>query len=716
MVNPLTGLRAIVRDIGEHGRTMLGALFSGGRNTSADRDAKSILQNQRNQPWLTALTWRIARTAASQEWELYRSARGPAARTAAKSFEARQRDYRAKTGSATEWQPVEQHPVLDFLNNGNAELSGHQVQSLTYQYLDLTGDCFWLIERGPGGQPVAPWPVPAHWIEQIAVPDNPYFKVTVNGWSDAIPASDVIYFRVPAALNPYGRGLGVAVTLADELETDEYAARHISSFFKNRARPDFLVMGKLSPTDTKRLEREWVAESRGFWNAFKPRFLSGTDFKIHEMSQSFQSMEFTALRKFGRDYLAQVLGVPLEIMGIVENSNRSTIDVADYLFMRHTIVPRLELVRSTLQKTLVAAMDPTLSLEYRDPVPEDRTAILDSMGRAPWAYTVDEWRATAEHDPLADEAGRVFMIPANLYAVATPADMQAEPEPSTPAGAVQEAAPEIVIIERAPAPVPSVRREAVLSLTPEEIDDVAASVDPATLGAEIRPAITETVARFGQHAIEEMGFSLDFNLSDPNVTAFLRDTAGDRIKDLYNETTRQALRDTLAEGVSGGETMAELQERIVGEFDAARGYRSHNIARTETNRAANFGAMEGYRDAGIKRTQWLATRGGQNRDTHAPGAGLDQQIREIGTKFQSPGGGTAMYPGGFGIAAEDCQCQCRVVGYLGKATTEAQRKALWADFQRQQAGHVRTLRAGLRRGFDKQQRAALAELRRVAER
>lgn len=52
--------------------------------------------------------------------------------------------------------------------------------------------------------------------------------------------------------------------------------------------------------------------------------------------------------------------------------------------------------------------------------------------------------------------------------------------------------------------------------------------------------------------------------------------------------------------------------------------------------------------------QWDATLDGKTRDTHRR---LDGQIREVDEPFEIDGK-TAMQPGGFGLAEEDCNCRC----------------------------------------------------------
>jgi hypothetical protein len=96
---------------------------------------------------------------------------------------------------------------------------------------------------------------------------------------------------------------------------------------------------------------------------------------------------------------------------VLEHSNRSTIDAADFLMARYVLEPRLEFLRTTLQERFVPEYDERLIVEYVDPAVEDRAQQLEAATAAPWAMTVDEWRALQGAPPLEDkEAGALHFV------------------------------------------------------------------------------------------------------------------------------------------------------------------------------------------------------------------------------------------------------------------------------------------------------------------
>lgn len=106
----------------------------------------------------------------------------------------------------------------------------------------------------------------------------------------------------------------------------------------------------------------------------------------------------------------------------------------------------------------------------------------------------------------------------------------------------------------------------------------------------------------------KIDLALRFDQVNPVVDQYVRTTAFTHVQGI-NQTTRNQLRVTLAEGIRLGETIPELSDRIAAVFDAARSWRTDLIARTETAQAfafANHAALELlFKDGLIKYRKWL---------------------------------------------------------------------------------------------------------------
>jgi len=104
----------------------------------------------------------------------------------------------------------------------------------------------------------------------------------------------------------------VAEALADELDTDEFAAKFTKSFFFNRARPDLVIFRKdLDREEAKRLERDFVDKNRGFWRAFNPYLMPG-ELQIKELAANLRNIGLANLRAFERDRFRSGVGSGVE--------------------------------------------------------------------------------------------------------------------------------------------------------------------------------------------------------------------------------------------------------------------------------------------------------------------------------------------------------------------------------------------------------------------
>ena len=402
---------------------LLAGIFPGASGPPPTKGARERIAAYADMPWLHAVAGKVADAFAATRWRLL-VVRRPGAARAVKLAEIQRAPLgerqallaaRKQAGELTE---VTDHPLLGLLDGGNPYMTGLALRRLTALHWDLEGEAFWLKERNGLRTPVGAWPIPPHWVTATPTPTNPAYRVSFRGWQGMIPDTEMLWLPNHNPENPYGRGSGFARALADELETDEYAAKHMRQTFFNQARPDFLVFPKAPATWTEperiRLQHDWEAQHQGFWRAFKARF-SSRELGIHEFGvHDFRHLQMVQLRQFERDLIVQVFGVPPEIMGILENANRATIEAADFLFARWVLVPRLEAFRAILQERLVPEYDDRLILDYVSPIKEDREYQLKVAQVAPWSRTVDEWRGLQDLAPLDDGRGHIFYVPVML--------------------------------------------------------------------------------------------------------------------------------------------------------------------------------------------------------------------------------------------------------------------------------------------------------------
>lgn len=124
---------------------------------------------------------------------------------------------------------------------------------------------------------------------------------------------------------------------------------------------------------------------------------------------------------------------------------------------------------------------------------------------------------------------------------------------------------------------------------------------------------------------------------------------------------KRSIKAEVSRGIVSGESWNVIASHIAmgmrSPFNSAYN-RAVRIARTEGHRIQQEAALNCQERAKSKGAdvvkQWDSTLDGVTRPTHRA---LDGQVREVEEAFEA-NGMSAMYPGGFGIASEDCNCRC----------------------------------------------------------
>jgi hypothetical protein len=711
-----------------------------GQRTVPRRGQEKLLQAYAEMPWVRAVVGKIAESIAATEWVALRSKNvtdGAEAAAAARFYSKAGPVRRKRLRKQMELEELPGHALLDLLEKGNDFHTGQTIDELTQAHLELVGEAFWLKERNGRGQPTELWSIPPNWVVDTPAPGKTEqaFLFRVDGVETSIPMSEVIWYKKADPWLPYGRGVGTGRSLGDELDTDEYAAKHMKAWFVNGAIPDLLVSADgLAPGDTERLEQDWLDKQQGWWNRFKPYFV-GKKLSVEKLTSSFQEMGLGQLRKDQRDVIIHTWGVAPEMFGITENSNRANITGAFYQYARWVLVPRLELRRVFMQTRLVPDFDPGLIIDYESPVEEDKAHVLSVMTAAPWAFTADEWREEAGRAELEDDRGNVHAVPFNLIFTdelgsvgaigggggGTPAEPDEPEEPEEPEGNGPPANdPEAPTEPEVPATAEPSTKQPELSPEAEQvIGEVIEAIQADTLDDAIRPIMGDTVVEFGKMTVDDLTPEYNFDELNPFVVEHLKHGRKQKIVGANNKT-RSKIRKSLSDGMIEGESLDDLQERVEQEFIDAIGRRAYVISRTETVNAANFGAMEGIKQSGLPYKSWLAVVDDATRPGHAE-MGAEPPI-PLGDIFVNPASGyTTQFPGNFGVASEDIQCRCSVLGEfapeeggaaVSRLPTEEQRAAAWRTFEADRQPFERRMALSVQEAFGEQQTAAVAALRR----
>jgi HK97 family phage portal protein len=732
----LEGLRTRIADMisptkqlatqGEVAPFVAGAVTS---RQTVRRGTAELMRAYRDLPWLRAVVHRIAESIASQQFTLFvqtnpRNGRAVLNRKLRRANFVKRRKMMNRLKSHGELREIEHHPMLDLLERGNSLLDGMAVQQLTQTYLDMKGEAFLMHTDNAQGMPIALWPLPPHWVSDLPRLDRQAFQLSVRGFRSNVPAEQMLFCKDPDPENPYGRGSGVAESLADELDSDEYASQFIKSFFSNGGIPDAVFsFDGASEEDVKAAEVAYANKYRGPTKAHRVAFFN-QKVAVDKLTHEFKDLPLVELRKFFRDTVHQVFGVPPEILGIIVNSNRATIDAAGFLYALWVLMPRLERLRTCYQNQLAPLFDERLIVDFESPIPEDRAFKLEAMGKTPWNYTRAEIRDLGGEESHG-EVDDAYIMPLNLFERPVSAEEPVAPPEEAPAPEPEDVddAPEIVDDDKL------IGRRRMLLLptrhpksnghskvfTQGEIPNLLEQLNPEKLTAPVMPIHSAELQKWGNQTMGALGVEPAFNMLNPLVVDHLESVAAVKLSEQVNETTIRAIQTSLSEGAAAGEGIAQIARRVETVFAAATGPRATMIARTEVLRSSNFATWTAQSFSGVvPQRQWIATGDDLTRDTHADE--LDTQIVGIANPFQIPSSGlTAMFPGDFGAPEEDINCRCTTIAVLeeGRAIDSAITKQTFREDLKRRQRWESKLRAALRKGFREQQKDVLEALGRV---
>ncbi len=680
------------------------------------RGSWELLLAYREMPELRQIVQRICESFAAQEWTVSVPKRGGKAvrsKNLTRGTHSARQKRAARMLKAGELHLLESDPLLDLLERGNDVMTGFDVRQVMATHYELVGECFAWKERNALGMPEKLWPLPPHWVTDIPTVGQEFYELSIGGRPIKLHSRDVFAMRDPDVYNPYGRGAGLAMALGDELDSSEYASEFVKAFFYNGAQPSGIVsFPDTLEEEVKIVEEKWDERHRGQDRAHRWHFFN-KDAKVTALGVAFKDLSVVELRKFLRSVVRETWGVPPEVVGLIENSNRATIESAVFIFATMILAPRLERWRIAIQTQLVPDFDDRKVVDYVSPIPEDKEYKLKVGQAQPSALTRGEWRELSGHEPH-EGVDDVYLQPLTVFE--RPADQVGVVEP--PRGPAPETPP--------PPGAPKPEEEPAKGLLPRakasaiDLSDIDQVVDAALID-ELRKQVTtefwsEELAAWGRDVLEDLGLNVGFNLVNPRVAQHLDEVAGERIG-WINDTTREALRVALAAGVDAGEGHADLAKRVQAVIQDASYRRAMLISRTEVPRSANFATHEAFKQSGVvPQKEWVATRDNRVRDTHLA---LDGVRVGVDAPFTFGDGVSTQYPGASGFIHHDANERCTIIAAFPEEeerSTKDVRDTAWKAFDRKLLPWERRTEEAYRAAFQAQGAAVLAKLEEIARR
>jgi HK97 family phage portal protein len=466
-----------------------------------------------------------------------------------------------------------------------------------------------------------------------------------------VATDDVIHFRW--GIDPHNprKGLSPFGSLMRELFTDEEAALYTAALVRNGGGPSVILApddpeADLTPAQVEEVKAKY---EQNFTGDHRGRVMAlGSKTQVHRLGFSPEEMSLHVLRRLPEERVTAVLGVPAAVVGLGAGLETTKVG-ATMAEMREvayedTILPLQALIAGELQAQLLPLFGRTDGLlvafdnsRVRE-LQEDQDALHARAREGLRSGLLTRAQALAlvgeSFDAVSDD---VLYLPINVTPVAPadvlaprievtelPSNVRALPSggkaalPPTPTAGFS-AHPEIKSADPSPS-FDRLRRRLttraerdVARFLDAQADRVAGrlegaqkarkAADPDDLlpdeESALMTAALETAylaALNGVHEWVQNQLGISFDLDDPAVRAFLREV-GANIPGI-TATTREAIREALAEGQAAGEGIPQLARRLRG-LPAFDRQRATVVARTEMGYAANGAALNRYEASGV---------------------------------------------------------------------------------------------------------------------
>lgn len=617
-----------------------------------------------------------------------------------------------------ELEEIAEHEILDLLYDPNPPMSYTDFWGAISTFLDLTGNAYIFLDMDRKEM----WPLRPNRVKIVGHPteyiDYYTYKPDDSGTVLKIPKELIVHFKTANPTDDY-YGLPPVEAGSLELASEYYAVKYNINFFKNDATPKTVFESEqaLTDEDVKRIAAWWKALHQGVDNAHKIGII-GKGGKVNVIGTTLKEMEFNQLRKYEREMIYAIYKIPPAMGGMFDTPYQLNLkDQVKYIFWGQGINPGLRQREEILNQIFLPrlnAKNEKLLLKY------DLNAIeILNESLSEKADTALKLRQTGwSVNELRELTGKPEVEGGELI----PA-LQA---PVFSFGQLGQDMPKHLI----PLDIDSKRVRQYLSYHKELRNGsrmVAWKRFDATLSREEALFASKMVKFFGQQKervltkfdelnprkskrsakfteadwallfdilkevaelskagqgimaatleaganaeLSELNVAIDFNLTDPVVKRYLERkiyTFATKI----NDTTQEALKETLAKGVAEGWSIQQMRNEIndlwdgwaiPDKIDALA--RTEMIARTETIGAYNYGKLAGMMQSGVvKGKEWLSSRDERVRDAHQ----IDGE--QVGVMDAFSNG--LFFPGdqSTGNPADFINCRCSILDVLEELT------------------------------------------------
>jgi SPP1 gp7 family putative phage head morphogenesis protein len=412
--------------------------------------------------------------------------------------------------------------------------------------------------------------------------------------------------------------------VALQAEMDQNALSYNWGYFRNNAEPGgVLSTGEVvTPDNKKRLLEQWNNNYKGKNNSYKTAVLD-RGLKYDQIKSNTQKeMDFVESRRFTRDEVLAIFKVPKAIIGVTDDVNRATAQVANSTF-RSVCVNPLAMVLQRAINTEILAGDGYFA--FVNVVPEDSEQSLVAYNSG--AITTNEYRAAIGFDPITGGDETKTMITQEPveeekekkdFSKMIKKHIKGTKENFEERGQkiwekkIQRTNAYEVKYEQEVLKVFETQKQAVVGaiMKQSKTKDVEVPDQDKFSTAKWVLALTavykEVYQSEANEALTQIGILQMYDMK-PASSKWIKDN----IKKMaigVDKTTKKIISETVASGNSRGLGAEAIAKEVSGKFDDFAINRARKIARTEITRASNAAAQAAWTDSGlVKEKQWFTS-------------------------------------------------------------------------------------------------------------
>lgn len=339
-------------------------------------------------------------------------------------------------------EELETHPLYELMTRPNSFMSGGYLKRYLTWWYWLRGNSYLFIST-PGigrGKPEELWPLMSDMVrplpERLREGQGVFrgrevidYEYNVNGSLEILPGENVLHWRIPNMVD-YWEGMSPLTAARLGMQMDYAQAVWTRDFFaEDNAIPSAIISvpATTSPVDfdrQKELLRQQMKEGQ------KRLFTRSGDLTVELISQTLEQMEIIDSRRFNRDEIDRVLGIPEGFFTATSGDSRNAAEVA---FSRNTIQPTLDTLAEQITADLMLFYGRDVECRAPNVIPQDRALEIQEYTIYSQDKTINENREQQKLEPIKDDYG-LADLPVRLLQYLAPAALAPETETEPESG------------------------------------------------------------------------------------------------------------------------------------------------------------------------------------------------------------------------------------------------------------------------------------------